>query len=148
MLAGGGGVDGAIHQAAGPKLPQACRKIIAARGEVPAGQAAITPGFDMIAQHIIHAVGPIWRGGHSGEPEALASAYRNSLALCREHGISSVAFPAISCGAYGYPVKLAAPIALGELAQGIRQGLVREAWMVLFTEQTYETWLGIARRIL
>jgi O-acetyl-ADP-ribose deacetylase (regulator of RNase III) len=147
-LAGGGGVDGVIHRAAGPKLPHACRKIIAERGEVPAGQAAITPGFDMIAQHIIHAVGPIWRGGRSGEPEALASAYRSSLALCHEHGILTVAFPAISCGAYGYPVELAAPVALGELSQGIRQGLVREAWMVLFSEQTYETWLGIARQIL
>lgn len=147
-LAGGGGVDGAIHRAAGPQLPKACRKIIALRGEVPSGEAAITPGFDMIPEYIIHAVGPIWRGGRSGEPKALASAYRNSLVLCSEHGISTVAFPAISCGAYGYPVELAAPIALGELSQGLRQGLVREAWMVLFSEQTYETWLGIARRIL
>ena len=147
-LAGGGGVDGAIHRAAGLKLPEACREIIAARGEVKAGEAAITPGFDMQAKYIIHAVGPIWRGGHSGEAEALASAYRTSLELCRKNSIESVAFPAISCGVYGYPVELAAPLALRELALGLKQGLVREAWMVLYSAPAYETWLGIARQIL
>lgn len=147
-LLGGGGVDGAIHRAAGPKLPEACRAIIAARGQVRAGEAAITPGFDMAAKYIIHAVGPVWRGGGSGEPEALANAYRASLELCREHAVWSVAFPAISCGAYGYPVDLAAPIALGELVRGLELGLAREAWMVLYSPQAYETWLGIARQIL
>lgn len=147
-LAGGSGVDGAIHAAAGPLLPPACRAIIARRGEVPAGQAAITPGFSLRARHIIHAVGPIWRGGGHGEPEALAGAYRASLELCREHSIETVAFPAISCGAYGYAVELAGPIALAELARGLAEGLVREAWMVLHSAHAYETWLGMARKIL
>lgn len=147
-LAGGGGVDGAIHRAAGPGLPEACREIIAARGQVNAGEAAITPGFAMKARRIIHAVGPIWRDGSSGEPEALARAYRACLELCREHGLASVAFPAISCGAYGFPVELAAPIAIGEIRRGLEDGLVREAVMVLYSPDAYETWLANARRIL
>jgi O-acetyl-ADP-ribose deacetylase (regulator of RNase III) len=147
-LAGGGGVDGAIHRAAGPGLPEACREIIAARGQVRAGEAAITPGFAMKARHIIHAVGPIWSGGNAGEPEALAQAYRACLELCREHQLSSVAFPAISCGAYGFPVELAAPIAIGEIRRGLEDGLVREAFMTLYSPDTYETWLANARRIL
>ena len=147
-LAGGSGVDGAIHQAAGPKLPGACREIIAARGELAPGDAVITPGFDMAAKYILHAVGPIWRGGASGEPEALARAYRSCLFLCREHLIDTVAFPAISCGAYGYPAQLAAPIALAELKAGLLRGDAREASMVLFSSRAYETWLGMARQIL
>ncbi len=147
-LAGGSGVDGAIHAAAGPELPRACREIIARRGPLSAGEAEITPGFSTGFSHIIHAVGPIWRGGHGGEPEALARAYRRCLELCREHSIDSVAFPALSCGAYGYPVDLAAPIALAELARGLREGLARRAWMVLYSPSAYETWLGHARRIL
>lgn len=147
-LAGGSGVDGAIHRAAGPRLPGACREIIASRGELKAGEAVITPGFDMTASFIIHAVGPIWRGGNSGEPEALARAYRSCFSLCREHGIDTVAFPALSCGAYGYPVELAAPIALTELKRGVTQGDAREAWMVLYFPQAFETWLGMARQIL
>lgn len=147
-LAGGSGVDGAIHAAAGPELPAACREIIAQRGEVKAGEAVITPGFDMKARFIIHAVGPVWRGGNSGEPEALASAYRSCLELCRENAVSTVAFPAISCGAYGYPVEMAAPVAIGELKRGLGEGLVREAWMILYSPKAYETWLGFARQIL
>ena len=148
LLAGGGGVDGAIHAAAGPALPPACRAIIAARGRVEAGSAAITPGFGLAARFIIHAVGPVWRGGLHGEAQQLASAYRVSLALCREHAIESVAFPAISCGAYGYPVELAAPIALGELARGLREGDTGLAFMVLYSSAAYQTWLGLARQIL
>lgn len=147
-LAGGGGVDGAIHRAAGPKLPKACREIIARVGQVRAGGAAITPGFAMKAKYIIHAVGPIWRGGNHGEPQALASAYRACLELCRDNAIDSVAFPAISCGAYGYPVEEAAAIALSELAKGLRQGLVARAWMVLFSPQAYDAWLAVARQTL
>lgn len=148
MLAGGSGVDGAIHAGAGPALPPACRAIIAARGLVEAGSAVITPGFGLPARFIIHAVGPIWRGGSHGEPEQLASAYRASLALCREHALQTVSFPALSCGAYGYPVELAAPIALAELAGGLREGAVHAAWMVLYSPAAYQTWLGIARQIL
>jgi len=148
QLAGGSGVDGAIHRAAGPKLPWACREIIKSRGQLKAGEAVHTPGFEMIAQHILHAVGPIWRGGNQGEPEALASAYRSCLALCRQHGISSVAFPAISCGAYGYPLELAMPIALKEIVRGLKRGDAREATMVLYSAQAYDAWLDCARAIL
>ncbi|GFK93332.1 O-acetyl-ADP-ribose deacetylase [Fundidesulfovibrio magnetotacticus] len=147
-LAGGGGVDGAIHQAAGPQLPPACRAIVARRGPLEAGEAEPTPGFALQARYIFHAVGPIWRGGGHGEPQALARAYRSCLELARAHGVRTLAFPAISCGVYGYPVDLAAPLALAELARGLREGLAEEAWMTLYSAQAYETWLGHARRIL
>ncbi|MEW5772572.1 MAG: macro domain-containing protein [Thermodesulfobacteriota bacterium] len=145
-LAGGGGVDGAIHRAAGPDLLQAaCREIVRRRGRLPAGRAVATPGFGLKARHIIHTVGPIYRDGLSGEPQALASAYGESLRLARELGAARVAFPAISCGAYGYPATEAARIALGELAQGLRQGLAAEAAMVLFSEEALQTWTAVAR---
>lgn len=148
-LAGGGGVDGAIHRAAGREaLQKACRAIIARRGPLAPGEAVITPGFGLAPRHIIHTAGPVWRGGGHGEPQALAAAYSRCLELCKSHGLASVAFPAISCGVYGYPVELAAPIALAGLAQGLRQGLAGAAQMVLYSENAYQTWLGIARRIL
>ena len=123
-LAGGGGVDGAIHRAAGhDQLQAACREIIARRGgPLRDGEAEITPGFDLPARWIIHAVGPIWRGGSNGEPQALAAAYRNCLRLAGQAGAESIAFPAISCGVYGYPVELAAPLALGVVAEHLRSG--------------------------
>lgn len=107
-LRGGGGVDGAIHQAAGPELLEACRAI----GGCPTGEARITPGFGLLARHVIHAVGPIWRGGRKREAELLASAYRSSLALAVQQGCRSIAFPALSCGVYAYPVDEACAIAL------------------------------------
>lgn len=107
-LLGGGGVDGAIHRAAGPELLEACRKLHGCE----VGRAKITPGFRLKARHVIHTVGPVWRGGDSGEPEALATCYRNSLALAAAHGIRSIAFPAISTGVYGYPSEAAARIAI------------------------------------
>jgi O-acetyl-ADP-ribose deacetylase (regulator of RNase III) len=107
-LLGGGGVDGAIHRAAGPELLAACRTL----GGCDTGSAKITPGFRLPAQFVIHAVGPVWSGGFQGEPGLLASCYRVSLALAVKAGVRSLAFPSISTGAYGYPVELAAPIAI------------------------------------
>ena len=149
QLAGGGGVDGAIHRAAGwEALQGACRLHIDEYGELPAGQAMITPGFGLAARWIIHAVGPIWRGGHANEPDLLASAYRKSLRLAQEQDCASVAFPALSCGAYGYPVELAAPVALTELRQGLEQGLVAEVRLTLFGKDNLVRWTDLAKRIL
>ncbi len=116
-LLGGGGVDGAIHRAAGPRLLEACRALPQSRPGVrcPTGQARITPGFDLPARWIIHTVGPVWGGGGHGESGLLASCYRNSVQLALEHGVRTMAFPAISCGVYGYPLREAAHIAVDSL---------------------------------
>ena len=116
-LMGGGGVDGAIHRAAGPALLAACRAIPEVRPGVrcPTGEARLTPGFRLPARFVIHTVGPVWRGGGSGEPALLASCYRSSLDLAKAHGLESVAFPAISCGVYGYPIEQAVTIAVREV---------------------------------
>jgi len=108
-LAPGGGVCGAIHRAAGPKLAAACRAI----GGCPTGEARITPGFALKARHVIHAVGPVWQGGRAGEAALLAGCYRASISLAAEHGLASVGFPAISTGIYGYPIAAATEIAVG-----------------------------------
>jgi O-acetyl-ADP-ribose deacetylase (regulator of RNase III) len=113
-LLGGGGVDGAIHRSAGPRLLAACRALPEVRPGVrcPTGEARITPGFDLRARHVVHTVGPVWKGGESGEPDLLASCHVQSLRLADAHGLESIAFPAISCGAYGYPLQAAAAIAV------------------------------------
>jgi O-acetyl-ADP-ribose deacetylase (regulator of RNase III) len=122
-LRGGGGVDGAIHRAAGPELLEACRKL----GGCDTGSAKITPGFKLKARHVIHAVGPVWHGGNSREDELLASCYRTALDLAAQNGLTSVAFPAISTGVYAFPADMAARIAVGTVvaeiatdARGIR----------------------------
>jgi O-acetyl-ADP-ribose deacetylase (regulator of RNase III) len=130
-LLGGGGVDGAIHRAAGSELLAACRALPQVRPNVrcPTGAARITPGFRLASKFVIHTVGPVWHGGDRGEPELLARCYRESLRLAGEHDVRSIAFPAISCGVYGYPLDAAAAIALREVrmfAAGRAQpGLVR-----------------------
>jgi len=128
-LLGGGGVDGAIHRAAGPELLACCAKL----GGCPTGEARITPGFRLPARHVIHTVGPVWHGGSRGEPELLAGCYRASFALARSHGLETVAFPAISCGIYGYPPDAAAHIAVAECRTALEEDPdLREVRLVAF----------------
>ncbi|MGB3270643.1 MAG: O-acetyl-ADP-ribose deacetylase [Rhodanobacter sp.] len=135
-LLGGGGVDGAIHRAAGPALLQACRRIPEIRPGVrcPTGEARITPGFDLPARHVIHTVGPVWHGGAQGEPELLARCHRNALRLLREHGLRTIAFPAISCGVYGYPVAQAAAVAVATLREEMAGDDITEVTVCCFSD--------------
>src|SRR5207247_2069484 len=116
-LAAGGGVCGAIHRGAGAKLAEACAEI----GFCPTGEARMTPGFDLPARFVIHAVGPVWRGGNSGEAELLAGAYRSCIQLAQEHGLKSIAFPAISTGIYGYPLEAATQVAVKAVRDALKE---------------------------
>lgn len=139
-MLGGGGVDGAIHRAAGPELLEACRAIPEVQPGVrcPTGEARITPGFRLAARYVIHAVGPVWRGGRHGEQDLLAGCYRNSLALAATHGLQSIAFPAISCGVYGYPIDEAARIATDEIRAFLaREPSLARVLLVAFDQAIY-----------
>lgn len=141
-LRGGSGVDGAIHSAAGhDELQAACREIIAARGPLNPGEAVITPGFALPARWIIHTVGPIWQGGYAGEEAVLRACYVASCTVAQAHGARSIAFPAVSCGIYGYPVEQAATVALSALRACLRDGLVEEAAMWLYSPEDMTVWM-------
>jgi len=144
-LLGGGGVDGAIHRAAGPELLAECRLI----GGCPTGEARITGGYRLPARHVVHTVGPVWRGGGGGEPELLAACYRNSLALAGQRGLRSIAFPAISTGIYGYPVDQATAIALGETRRFVEESpdVFDEIVFVCFGDPAFQTYLETARAL-
>jgi O-acetyl-ADP-ribose deacetylase (regulator of RNase III) len=136
-LLGGGGVDGAIHRAAGPELLQECRTL----GGCPTGQAKITRGYRLSAKYVIHTVGPVWQGGQHGEEDLLAQCYRNCFRLLEEHGLRSIAFPAISCGAYGFPIDRAAAIALTEIHNFLQHNKnVESVRVVCYTHDVFEAY--------
>ena len=144
-LLGGGGVDGAIHRAAGPELLAECRTL----GGCPTGQAKITKGYRLRAEFVIHTVGPVWRDGQHGEPELLASCYRSCFALVEKHGVRTIAFPSISTGAYGFPMARAARIALAETKKFLEQNTtVEKVILVCFGRAAYDIHTAAVREII
>lgn len=142
-MLGGGGVDGAIHRAAGPGLLEACRKIPEVRPGVrcPTGEARITPGFRLPAGYVIHTVGPVWRGGRAGEPALLAGCYANCLKLAVQHELTSIAFPAISCGVYGYPRQQAASIAVAQISRFLAGDItLQRVLLTAFETEMYQAY--------
>jgi O-acetyl-ADP-ribose deacetylase (regulator of RNase III) len=141
-LLGGGGVDGAIHYAAGPQLLEECRKL----GGCPTGQAKITRGYRLPAQWVIHTVGPVWRGGNDGEDDLLASCYRSSFALAEQHNVHTIAFPAISAGAYGFPLERAARIAVTETKNLLRRNpSLEKVIFVCFSQRAYDIYANAVK---
>ncbi|MBN2238734.1 MAG: O-acetyl-ADP-ribose deacetylase [Dehalococcoidales bacterium] len=141
-LMGGGGVDGAIHRAGGPTILKECKEIVARQGRLPTGQAVITTGGNLKAKYVIHTVGPVWHGGNNNEPELLSSAYSESLALADKNALSSVSFPSISTGVYGYPVELAAGVAISAVKYFLnsKETTIRDIVFVLFDSRTYSAY--------
>jgi O-acetyl-ADP-ribose deacetylase (regulator of RNase III) len=140
-LMGGGGVDGAIHRAAGPDLLAECKKIRAQRGPLPAGQAVGTPGARLKAKYVIHTVGPVWQGGQFNEPQILENCYSNSMAEAVRLGCTSISFPSVATGAFGYPLPDAAEIALHTVAEALcRPGPISTVRFVLFDQRTYNAY--------
>jgi O-acetyl-ADP-ribose deacetylase len=143
-LLGGGGVDGAIHRAAGRGLLEECRTL----GGCPTGEAKITKGYNLPAKWVIHTVGPVWHGGNHGEDELLASCYRNSLALAEKHGIRTIAFPAISTGVYGFPMARAARLAVNEVKDFLeRNASVEKVALVCFDKPTHDVFTKALEQI-
>jgi O-acetyl-ADP-ribose deacetylase (regulator of RNase III) len=144
-LLGGGGVDGAIHRAAGPELLAECRTL----NGCPTGEAKITGGYRLPARHVIHTVGPVWHGGAKGEPELLASCYRRSFQLAHDNGLTSIAFPAISCGVFGYPLDKACAIALSETKEALeRYPEITRVVFALFGAEALGVYQETSRRVL
>ncbi len=140
-LLGGGGVDGAIHRAGGPRILQECKAIRAARGDCPTGAAVITTGGNLKARYVIHAVGPVWHDGTHGEIDLLRSAYRNSMLLAVAHGIRTIAFPSISTGAYGFPIDQAARIAVDTIREFLAANQsILEVRLVTFSSKDFEVY--------
>lgn len=148
-LMGGGGVDGAIHLAGGPAILEECTQIVSQQGRLPTGQAVITGGGNLKARFVIHTVGPVWHGGDRGEQGLLASAYRESLKVAIDNGITSISFPSISTGAYGYPVAEASVIALQTIATFLREhrNTIKEVVLVLFDSATFKTYSSALREL-
>ncbi|UCH43072.1 MAG: O-acetyl-ADP-ribose deacetylase [Dehalococcoidales bacterium] len=148
-LMGGGGVDGAIHHAGGPAILEECKQIVARQGRLPTGKAVITGGGNLAARFVIHTVGPVWRGGNSGEPELLVSAYRESLRVAADNGLRSVSFPSISTGAFGYPVGDASKVAVNTVASFLREqdSSIKEVVFVLFDSATFEAYASALEEI-
>jgi O-acetyl-ADP-ribose deacetylase (regulator of RNase III) len=144
-LLGGGGVDGAIHRAAGPELLEECRKL----NGCPTGEAKITHGYNLPAKWVIHTVGPVWRGGKNNANELLANCYRNSLKLAVKHGIKTIAFPSISTGLYRFPVEQAARIALTETQQFLEENkTVEKVIFVCYGHDAFSIYLQVAREVM
>ena len=138
-LMGGGGVDGAIHRAGGPAILEECKQIVSRQGRLPTGQAVITTAGNMKTRHVIHTVGPIWHGGNQGEAELLGSAYRESLKLAAKYNLTSISFPSISTGAYGYPLDEASRTAIKTVTSFLSEtSSVKEVVFVLFDSRTFD----------
>jgi len=149
-LMGGGGVDGAIHRAGGPAILEECKQIVARQGRLPTGKAVITSGGNLKAKHVIHTVGPIWHGGNEGEPELLASAYRESLKVAADNDINTISFPSISTGAYGYPIAEAAQVAISTVASFLKEyaASLKEVIIVLFDRASFEAYSSALAEML